>query len=192
MRAFLRVPFLFLLLLAGLFSCRSTTTDTDATVAGGSTSASPDSTIIYIVRHAEKDISNPDNQDPDLTDAGKARAEALRTLMQGKQVDALFATKYARTKSTLQPLATERNMAIAQYEAHDFNGLKTQVLANYSGKTVVVAGHSNTLLPIIETFGGKRPVSDISDNQYDYLFRVALAPDNGVNVKTAQYGTPAN
>ncbi|WP_242927018.1 SixA phosphatase family protein [Pontibacter vulgaris] len=192
MKVILRLPFLLVLLLAGLFSCRTTSSESEAVMSSNAAAAPADSTIIYIVRHAEKDISNPDNQDPDLTEAGKARVEAFRALMQGQQVDALFATKYIRTQNTLKPLADERNLAITQYEAHDFNGLKTQILTNYSGKTVVVAGHSNTLLPIIEAFGGKRPVSDISDHQYDYLFRLALAPDNGIAVKTAHFGTPAN
>ncbi|AKD01989.1 phosphoglycerate mutase family protein [Pontibacter korlensis] len=145
-------------------------------------------TEIYLVRHAEKDISNPDNQDPDLTPAGLARAEALRALLQGQQVDALYATKYVRTQSTLKPLADERKLEVQEYDAHDFNGLKNRILQQHRGQTVVVSGHSNTVLPIIEAMGAKRPVADISEQEYDYLFKVTLAPDGTATVETDHYG----
>ncbi|TPE43760.1 histidine phosphatase family protein [Pontibacter mangrovi] len=145
-------------------------------------------TEVYLVRHAEKDISNPDNQDPDLSPAGTARAEALRTLLEGKQVDALFATKYIRTQHTLAPLAQERELEVITYEAHDFAHLKQQILEEHRGQTVVISGHSNTLLPMMETFGVKRPVPFISDNTYDYLFKLTLAPDGTATVETDHFG----
>lgn len=148
-------------------------------------------TVVYLVRHAEKDISNIDNQDPDLTPEGVARAEALRSLLEQQQVDALYATKYIRTKNTLMPLAEERKLEVQQYEAHDFNGLKERILQNHQGQTVVVAGHSNTLLPIVETFGAKRPVPNITEQEYDYLFKVTLTPNGTATVETDYFGKTA-
>ncbi|WP_299758533.1 histidine phosphatase family protein [uncultured Pontibacter sp.] len=148
-------------------------------------------TVVYLVRHAEKDISDPSNQDPDLTPEGVARAEALRTLLEQQQVDALYATKYVRTKNTLKPLAEERKLEVRQYEAHDFQGLKKSILQNHPGQTVVVSGHSNTLLPIVEAFGAKRPVPDITEQEYDYLFKVVLTPDGSATVETDRFGNTA-
>ncbi|GAB3820482.1 hypothetical protein GCM10028895_20720 [Pontibacter rugosus] len=145
-------------------------------------------TVLYLVRHAEKDISDPSNENPGLTAEGTARAEALRSLLQEQEVDALYATKYTRTKSTLIPLAEVKNLEIRQYEAHDFNGLRDKVLQNDKGHTLVVAAHSNTLLPIIEAFGAKRPVSDISELEYDYLFKITIAADGTATVETSNYG----
>ncbi|WP_276499271.1 SixA phosphatase family protein [Pontibacter litorisediminis] len=146
-------------------------------------------TVVYVVRHAEKDISDPGNQDPGLTPEGQTRAEALRELLQPQQVDALYATKYTRTRSTLKPLAEERKLEVLQYEANDFNGLKQRILSNNQGQTVVVAGHSNTLLPMLEAFGAKRPVPDISELEYSYLFKVTLAADGTATVETNRYGS---
>ncbi|MCX2740018.1 SixA phosphatase family protein [Pontibacter anaerobius] len=148
-------------------------------------------TVVYLVRHAEKDISDPGNQDPDLTTEGVARAEALRTLLEQQQVDALFATKYIRTKNTLKPLAEDRKLEVQQYEAHDFMGLKERILQNHQGQTVVVSGHSNTLLPIVEALGAERPLPDISEQEYDYLFKVTLAPDGTATVETDHFGNTA-
>lgn len=147
---------------------------------------------IYLVRHAEKDITNPSDQDPGLTKAGEARAEALRAQLEGQQIDALYATKYIRTKNTLQPLANARNLEVRMYEAHDFNGLRSKLESEHQGQTVVVAGHSNTLLPIIEAFGAKRPVADISDSQYSYLFKLNVVPNGATTVETQQFGAATN
>jgi len=153
---------------------------------GGGANMQP--TVVYLVRHAEKDTSDPANQDPDLTAQGNARAEALRTALEGQQIAALYATKYVRTKNTLKPLAEKYKLALKEYEAHDFTSLKKQIMENHRGQTVVVAGHSNTLLPIIEAFGAKRPVPDISDSQYSYLFKLTAAPDGTAKVETRQFG----
>lgn len=146
-------------------------------------------TIIYLVRHAEKDISDPANQDPDLTPAGIARAEALRTLLASEEVAGLYATKYLRTKNTLKPIAESASLEVKEYNAHDFSGLGNSILEQHKGKTVVVAGHSNTILPLIEALGAKRPVPDISDSQYDYLFKVVIAPDGAAAVDVTNYGS---
>ncbi|OKL39836.1 histidine phosphatase family protein [Pontibacter flavimaris] len=145
-------------------------------------------TVVYLVRHAEKDISDINNQDPDLTPEGKARAEALRELLKQEQVDALYATKYIRTKNTLKPLAEERQLEVLRYEANDFIGLKNRILENHQGQTVVVSGHSNTLLPILEAFGANRPVPDISEQEYDYLFKVTLSRDGTATLETDRFG----
>ncbi len=145
-------------------------------------------TVVYLVRHAEKDISNPSEQDPDLTPGGLARAEALRDLLEEQEIAALYTTKYKRNRSTLQPLAEAEGLQMKVYEAHSFNSLKDTILKDHAGQTVVVVGHSNTVLPIIEEFGAKRPVPDISETQYDYLFKVTVLPDGTATVVTVNYG----
>lgn len=183
MKHFLRLPLLLLLLVTFMASCRSGSVEDG--VAAEQPAAEP--TTVYLVRHAEKDTSNPSEQDPDLNDTGKARAEALRTLLKGEQIDALYATKYIRTIHTLKPLADERQLEIRQYEGHDFNGIKQRLLQEHAGQTVVVAGHSNTLLPIIEAFGAKRPVSEIADSEYTYLFKLVVDGQNPAVVEVNRF-----
>jgi broad specificity phosphatase PhoE len=190
MKHFLRIPFLLLLFLAVAFtSCRSSSGENE--LAAETEEQVTEPTIVYLVRHAEKDISNPSDEDPDLTAGGKARAEALRTLLNGQDIHALYATKYMRTVNTLKPLAEERKLEIRKYEGHDFNGIKQRLLQEHRGQTVVVAGHSNTLLPMIEAFGAKRPVSDISDKTYDFVFKLTVDPENKTVVEVSQYGVHA-
>lgn len=189
MKKSLLQQFIVCLLMLMVLSCRQSPAGQEgalAVVDPQDNKAQP--TVVYLVRHAEKNISDANNQDPDLTPEGVARAEALRDLLEQQQVDALYSTKYIRTKNTLKPLADARKLEVIQYEANDFNGLKNRIVENHQGQTVVVSGHSNTLLPIVEAFGAKRPVADISEKEYDYLFKVTLAPDGSTTVETDHYG----
>ncbi|WP_299986945.1 phosphoglycerate mutase family protein [uncultured Pontibacter sp.] len=176
-----------LLLFLGMFSaCNSGSATSDQQIEEIETAT--EVTTIYLVRHAEKDTTEASNEDPELTEAGHARAEALRALMEGQEVDALYATKYMRTGQTLYPLAQERNIEVVQYEGHDFEGLKERILQEHRGQTVVVAGHSNTLLPILEAFGAQKPFEEIQDNQYRYLFKLTVRPDNTASVEVIEFG----
>lgn len=176
------------LLFISVVGCKNT----PATVSSGRPAVpetvSMKPTVVYVLRHAEKDTLDPANKDPELSVEGRARGEALRQLLEDQQIDALFATKYIRTKHTLEPLAEAHSLPIMQYEAADYDGLRQQLLEQYRGKTVVVAGHSNTLLPILEAFGVQRPVPDISEAEYSYLFRLTIQPDNTAVVETDYYG----
>ncbi len=145
-------------------------------------------TVIYLVRHAEKNTMDPEDKDPDLTPAGYARAQALQQYFQKIPVDAYFSTPYQRTRLTIEPLA--KGQEIITYQAHGYQNLRKVITQKYAGKTVVVVGHSNTLLNMIETFGAQKPVPAIADSKYDYIFKVTLRPGKKTKVETATYGVP--
>lgn len=190
MRKLLHVTFLPLLFLCGLISCAEPATEVE-TVRAGMVADEPGTetaaTTVYVVRHAEKDLANPSDQNPDLNDEGRARAEALRVLLQDVELGALYATKYTRTKNTLKPLAEERQLEIATYSANDFIGLKERLLQEHAGQKVVVAGHSNTVLPLVQAFGAKTSLSHIPESEYGYIFKVTMFPDKAATVEIDKY-----
>ncbi|MEJ8801442.1 SixA phosphatase family protein [Pontibacter sp. H249] len=180
-----------LLLALSTIACRNMPSSNEGAIAVANplpneVNAQP--TTVYLVRHAEKDVSNPSDQDPGLTMAGEERAQALRSELEGEKVDVLYATKYKRTQNTLKPMAEARNLDIVIYEAHDFSGMGNKIKEQHAGKTVVIAGHSNTILPLVEALGAKRPIPDISDTQYDYLFKLTVQPDGAAVVETSKFG----
>ncbi|WP_242916635.1 histidine phosphatase family protein [Pontibacter liquoris] len=189
--SFLCKLFLSLLIL-GFSACRNAPAGNESVMplaipsASGDAAAQP--TVIYLVRHAEKDLTDSASKDPGLTPQGVARAEALRAELEGQPIAALYATKYIRTQQTLQPLAIARQLPIQPYDTYDFNGLKDRILQEHKGQTVVVAGHSNTLLPLIKAFGAKTDVLFISDSEYDYLFKITVLPGNTATVEVRHYG----
>lgn len=139
----------------------------------------PPVTIIYLVRHGEKDLT-PNLADPALTPAGEARALALRDALADKHPVALFTTDTRRTRATLAPLAAATQLTPQVYEAKDPAALVARIRRSYAGQTVVVVSHSNRLPGIIEALGAKPPLAEIPETEFSYLFEVRL-PDRGIN-----------
>lgn len=173
-----------------MIACQQVSRSGIATSEAGNSSVPV--TTIYIVRHAEKETANPEDKDPDLTLEGKARAEALRSLLKDKAVDAVYTTQFKRTMNTLKPLADERHLKILTYESSAYEFLKTQIMQNFTGKTVVVVGHSNTIVPMAKAFGVEPPVTEVPDSKYDHIFKITITADNNATLEAEQYGQPTN
>lgn len=178
------------LLAAFFILCLPACQQTPLSASTGATTAPV--TTIYVVRHAEKITADPADKDPDLNAEGMARAEALRTLLKDKPVDALYTTRYKRTIATLKPLSEERQLEVTTYEPSAYESLKRQVLLQHTGKTVVIAGHSNTILDIVEVFGVEKPFAEIPESKYDHIFKIMIAADNTATLETGQYGEFTN
>ena len=143
-------------------------------------------TVVYLVRHAEKSSNHPD--DPDLTAAGKARAETLKDMLRNKGISAIYSTNYKRTKQTAEPLAKALNLPIQLYEAHDYEALTGKILKENRNRSVLVIGHSNSVLELIEAFKAQRPVPEITDSDYNYLFKVTIPEKGEAKAEVERYG----
>ncbi|WP_181304170.1 histidine phosphatase family protein [Rufibacter sp. XAAS-G3-1] len=194
MKTTLRYCLLFscLLCLGGLFSCSAQNASARKKAPGTSAKAAAAETVVYVVRHAEKAASSGAmTDDPALSEAGQKRAVALRERLANEPITGLLATHYQRTQQSLQPLAQAKGLAVQTYNPSDYLGLAQNIKENYAGKTVVVAGHSNTVLYVIEALGGKKPFAQVADHQYDYLFKVTLRNGKETLVEVQQYGAPS-
>lgn len=143
---------------------------------------------VYVVRHAEKLTDNPKERDPQLSQLGIERAEALKKYLGGKGIDSIFSTNFKRTKLTGYPLADKMGLTVKTYAQDKQKALVKQLLANAVGKKIVIIGHSNTVLDIISAFGGEKPMKElIEETDYDYIFALTIKGDN-VKVKVNHYG----
>lgn len=138
--------------------------------------SSPESTIIYLVRHAEKELSNPTDKNPPLTSQGIARAKRLADKLKKENIKAIYSTQFKRTMSTVQPLADQKKLTIKKYYGVDYEALKKMIEGD-KGKTIVICGHSDNLLPIIKSLGAAPPIENIADTDYENLFKVVLSGD---------------
>jgi broad specificity phosphatase PhoE len=137
-------------------------------LAGGllASTAAAQSTI-FLVRHAEK--AGGDN--PDLTEAGRARAESLASVLKDAGITAIYTSEVKRTQQTAAPLAKALHVEAAVIPAKESAALVAK-LKSSSGNALVV-GHSNTIPEIIKALGITTSVN-IADNDYDNLFLVVL------------------
>jgi len=151
------------------------------------TTVKPPITTIYLVRHGEKDLT-PSLADPALTPAGEARARALRDVLAGKKLAALFTTDTRRTRATLAPLAAATQLPPQVYDAKAPAALAALIRRDYAGKTVVIVSHSNRLPGLIEALGTKPPMAEISETEFSYLFEMQLPASGRVRLNVRHYG----
>jgi 2,3-bisphosphoglycerate-dependent phosphoglycerate mutase len=142
-------------------------------------------TTILLVRHAEKSAAPAD--DPALTEIGKARAQSLIKMLGQSGIKAIYATQFTRTKETARPLAEHLGLTVTQIDASDTKKLVEQIRSQHAGKTVLIAGHSNTLPKIIEELGGD-VIPSIAESEYDNLFVVTLNRSGKAKVLRIKYG----
>jgi phosphohistidine phosphatase SixA len=149
-------------------------------------------TVVYIVRHAEKVTTNPQDKDPALTPRGQARAQDLKKLLQGRGIQRIFTTSYQRTRLTAKPLAEATRVSPQFYDAPKLSALVAQIDSCYVGQSVLVVGHSNTILETIEALGGQRPQPVIDDQTYDLLWVVKKNRKGRIKVRVKHYGQPSS
>lgn len=142
---------------------------------------------IWIVRHAEKLADNPKDNDPDLSPEGKVRADDLFKYLKGQKLDSIFTTGYKRSKLTAFQLADRQGISLKTYSPNYQKELAKQLMANAKGKKILIVGHSNTVLELIEAFGGTRPVKELTDDDYDYIFSLTVK-DGKTDVSVDHFG----
>ena len=137
----------------------------------------PEETIlstIFLVRHAEKE----EGDDPGLTEAGHARAQALADMLEAVQVDAIFSTDYRRTQLTAAPLAEQKALTVQSYNPRELAEFAEQLKADYVGKIIVVVGHSNSTPTLTGFLDGTEAHPSFDESDYGNLMLVQL-PNNG-------------
>jgi probable phosphoglycerate mutase len=135
-------------------------------------------TIVYILRHAEKD-QTPGLADPPLAPAGQQRAVALREkIFKQARPSAIFTTNTTRTHATVAPLAELLKVTPQVYDARQLPALAARIRREYRDRVVVVVGHSNTVLETVEALGAQRPIEAIKDDEHGYLFKVSVPLDS--------------
>ncbi|SFH11027.1 SixA phosphatase family protein [Pedobacter insulae] len=142
---------------------------------------------IWVVRHAEKDVSNPKDKDPDLSPLGKERAEALAKYLKGEKIDSIFSTNYKRTRLTGYPTADKTGLTIQTYDPATHSELAKNLIKNAEGKRMLIIGHSNTVQEILVAFGAQKPVKELTEDDYDYIFELTIKGDKR-EVKVDRYG----
>ena len=133
---------------------------------------------VIIVRHAEKGTEPANN--PQLTDAGVARAVSIATALKDAGVSYVYTNQLARTSQTGKIIADSLHaqlVTIPIVKLDQWVGdLVDHVKHDGGGKVTVIVGHSNTFGAISKGFGGV-VLPDAPDPQYDDL--VVLTVQDG-------------
>lgn len=135
---------------------------------------------VYIVRHAEKapvpaGATGMMASDPPLSEAGMARALALRDRLKPEHIRYIFSTNFKRTLSTAAPLSEAMgNIPVSIYSSKpdSLDAFISKIRGIRKGNILLV-GHSNTIDDLANKLSGKKAVpGDLKDSQYDNLYRL--------------------
>ncbi len=134
---------------------------------------------IVLLRHSVK--AETAGRDPELSAEGKRYAEALHRFFALETFDGAYATPFKRTQQTLEPIAVANKLAIRDYGPVDGKGLLAKIQENKQ-KSVIVAGHSNTLHYLLNFFVPEAEMKELEETDYGKIFMITWYPD-----RPAQY-----
>ncbi len=131
---------------------------------------------IYIVRHAEKDLTDT-TDNPPLTIDGEKRAKRLVRKMRFVKLEQIYSTKFQRNMNTVQPVATKKKLSISNFVWADYLTMVDAIKIS-SFSTFLICGHGDIIIPIIKAFGGKPLVDSLAHDEYDKIFEVNYSKSN--------------
>lgn len=136
----------------------------------------PTTTTYYLIRHAEKDQSDPSNKDPHLTEEGKNRADNWANTFKDIKFDMVYSTNYNRTKETAMPTATANNVDVTYYDPRAMN--LSEFMDTTEGKTVLIVGHSNSTPTFTNQLIDKAKYDMIDENNNANLYIVTITGES--------------
>ena len=149
---------------------------------GAAAAAQPPATVM-LIRHAEKLTDG----EPDLSQAGFARAKALPELFGGAgggpphnlpRPDVLFATQQSahsnRPVETITPLSAALGLPIShEVDEKDFATLAKELLSGkYAGKVVLACWHHGSIPALARALGAMPPYDPWPETQFDRVWRI--------------------
>lgn len=150
----------------------------------GGLQVSAQQTTFWVVRHAEKDTAAATKSDPPLSAIGEQRVKDLHNYLLAEKIDNVFSTDTKRTRAT----AAAVDAPLLIYGTRNFADFANILMPEFKGKKVLIVGHSNTVLETLEALGAKRPVKELKDDDYDYIFTLTIDDAGKVKVDVAHYG----
>jgi broad specificity phosphatase PhoE len=137
-------------------------------------------TTYYLIRHAEKDRSDPTNKDPNLTEAGITRAKNWAKYFDSIPLNQIYSTRFHRTEQTVFYIATYKNISVKQYDPNQLYTEDFQMLTQ--GQKVLIVGHSNTTPMFVNAILGEEKYSWMDDSDNASLYIVTVKNDKATVV----------
>lgn len=143
--------------------------------------------LIILVRHGEKAVLESDeNPDPELSAAGKERAERFKKVIGKYRPGAFYSTEYRRTRETIRPLAEKRHKEIKIYDPQNPRALVDEIMASKT-KRFVVAGHSNTIPGLANLIGQKELFRNLTESEFGAIYLIRIEDGKVKHIKILPY-----
>ena len=131
---------------------------------------------LYLVRHAEKELSSENPKDPPLTPCGEQRAASLEVFLSAVPIEAVYSSDYTRTRDTAKPLAEKRKLTTQIYNPKSPQETAAMLLARRQNALVV--GHSNSTPELVGALIGEK-LQEMDESIYNRIYQVVFYEENG-------------
>jgi len=121
---------------------------------------------VFIVRHAEKELSG---EDPGLTADGRARSAAWAAMLAQAEIAHVITTDAKRTRETGGIIAETLGVAQTQIAMTDVAGLLDALSFDHADDRILVVGHTETIPSILSGLG-YLDLIEIDQSDYANLF----------------------
>ncbi len=126
---------------------------------------------VYVIRHAEKELTGAD---PSISEEGKARAAAWAEMLQHVELDVVVTSDAKRAQETGNIIANRLGLPTHSVDRADTTGLTDVLSFDHEEDTVLVVGHAETIPGILESLGAFNEIA-ISQTDFANLF-ILLQP----------------
>ena len=140
------------------------------------TSIDDTETTYYLIRHAEKDRSDANNNDPGLTEKGLERAKYWATYFSDKNINQIYSTDYNRTQLTSYYVSLDYYLGVQYYEPNELYTEDFKLVTK--GEVILIVGHSNTIPQLVNNMIGENKYPDMDDFDNSSLYIVKIKGDN--------------
>lgn len=141
-------------------------------IFSGMEASAEDSYSIFLIRHAEKDLTDPNTKNPILLPCGEDRAARLAVIFKGINLHAVYSSDFKRTQGTAKPTAEAKNLPIHSYTPYEVDIVFNELVSKKQDALVV--GHSDTTNVLAGKLAGIE-LEEIDDDEYDRLYQVVLS-----------------
>lgn len=170
----MKIPF-FAFFAILLFACGQTQPE-PKTEEMAETGKTEEKSTYFLIRHAEKHRSNPEDEDPKLNEAGMERAQNWAEIFAEIKLDAVYSSDFKRTRQTAKPTAESKGLEIISYDPHGI--YETGFIEETKGQNILVVGHSNTIPKLANYLLKQEKYEDIPDSLYGKLFIISGQGEN--------------
>jgi broad specificity phosphatase PhoE len=124
--------------------------------------------VMFFVRHGEVGFVPLAglSADPSLSEAGRARAISLATVLKDAGITSIVVSEYRRTRETAAPLANSLGLTPTIVPVTESRDIAYRL--RRAGGNVLIVGHSNTLPEILQMLGLRIP--PIGEFEFDNLY----------------------
>ncbi|HET8837770.1 MAG TPA: phosphoglycerate mutase family protein [Flavobacteriaceae bacterium] len=145
-------------------------------------------TIYYLIRHAEKDITDSTNHDPHLTGQGIVRAKNWANFFGDKSIDMVYSTEYTRTIQTVIPTLDQTKLELKFYNPDRL--YSKEFLEETQGKIVLIVGHQSSVPNLVNKLLNEQRYNKIEADVYNNLYTVVFESDGSIHGKLEKKDFP--